>query len=71
MGEYTCCLCGVEDESKTEICRLGLNNYPIQYDACDGTSNVNYFSFCKACWHSRNLGKKISRMLGYDAKRFI
>jgi len=50
-----CCLCGENDRNKLIVEDIGL---------CIGMSGQDY-SFCKKCWSSRDLGKKILKLVGY------
>ena len=51
----SCCLCGETDYDTLLVQRLGI---------CVGMSGDDY-TFCKACWNGKNLGKRILQMLGY------
>ena len=50
-----CAICGTEDYDLLVVHRLGL---------AVGMRGEDY-SFCVRCWHSRSLGKKLLRLLGF------
>jgi hypothetical protein len=55
LEDIRCCLCGEENRDNLIIESIGI---------VVGMSGDD-FSFCKKCWNSRTLGKKILKLLEY------
>jgi len=54
--ELTCCVCGEKDIDKILVQQIGI---------AAGIGG-NCYSFCNKCWNSKNLGKNILKILGFE-----